>query len=188
MKKFAVFAIAAVFAASAFAAASWVGNTYIVVNGQWYNGTATGNNDWLADFGEVSEFNLGGEAQIWETGDVNWNGGAALLYYKIDNAGQWSEIELPYVRFQDNNNIMQDMTGVNIAAGLAEGQHSLSIMFGDNDHALYSAADGSATTDHASAAVFNTSFTTTTSVPEPATMSLLGLGALAMVIRRKLRK
>ena len=29
---------------------------------------------------------------------------------------------------------------------------------------------------------------TVTQVPEPATMSLLGLGALAMVLRRKLRK
>ena len=34
----------------------------------------------------------------------------------------------------------------------------------------------------------NGSTTEATSVPEPATMSLLGLGALAMVLRRKLRK
>ena len=34
----------------------------------------------------------------------------------------------------------------------------------------------------------NGSVTESSSVPEPATMSLLGLGALAMVIRRKLRK
>lgn len=47
-----------------------------------------------------------------------------------------------------------------------------------------------------SANVYNTTFTGTvqqsstppTDVPEPATLSLLGLGALAMVLRRKLRK
>lgn len=34
----------------------------------------------------------------------------------------------------------------------------------------------------------NATWTAVTSVPEPATMSLLGLGALAMVLRRKVRK
>ena len=35
---------------------------------------------------------------------------------------------------------------------------------------------------------FTATFSTTAAVPEPATMSLLGLGALAMVLRRKIRK
>ena len=35
---------------------------------------------------------------------------------------------------------------------------------------------------------YTATFATTAAVPEPATMSLLGLGALAMVLRRKIRK
>ena len=35
---------------------------------------------------------------------------------------------------------------------------------------------------------YTATFSTTAAVPEPATMSLLGLGALAMVLRRKIRK
>lgn len=45
---------------------------------------------------------------------------------------------------------------------------------------------GAGTTGHSLA--INGSTKEATAVPEPATMSLLGLGALAMVIRRKLRK
>ena len=42
--------------------------------------------------------------------------------------------------------------------------------------------------DFANNSEANTYWTKVTSVPEPATMSLLGLGALAMVLRRKIRK
>jgi len=43
-------------------------------------------------------------------------------------------------------------------------------------------------TDASTDTAVNATWTKVTTIPEPATMSLLGLGALAMVLRRKLRK
>lgn len=207
MKKFAVFAIAAVFAASAFAAAGWLGAGAININGTWYRADDNDGNAWAGeffsaqtlDFGTASSFTLGGQVQLWDENSADWGQGTAWMYYSIDSAisaadlpadlehdTTGSRVDLTYYKYDPNNNYFQSggnsqdpdafSTDTISLAGLDAGNHTLSVLFVD--------FDGRQPT-----ATFTANFTTAgAAVPEPATMSLLGLGALAMVIRRKLRK
>ena len=186
MKKFAIAAVAALVAASAFAAAGWVGAGVINVGGVWYYADQHESTTWAsgpyanADLGTYNTaFDLGGQLQMWDEGSADWGQGtSAFMYYKIDDAADFTKTTLEYYKFQDNNNFFQTggepMVALSIdISGLDEGAHTLSIKFEDYD--------GKKPTD-----VYTANFTR--AVPEPATMSLLGLGALAMVIRRKLSK
>lgn len=78
----------------------------------------------------------------------------------------------------------------------ANKEASIGTISGNNTIYLYrsGAAQNGGTSDYTAGRINITKMTfdgkvqEATSVPEPATMSLLGLGALAMVLRRKLRK
>ena len=66
MAKFGVFAAMAMVAGSAFAEARWLGNSYIDVNGTWYQ--AHGTEAWATggafdghDFGVVTNLEIGGQ-------------------------------------------------------------------------------------------------------------------------------
>ena len=103
------------------------------------------------------------------------------MNYSSDGVATAAPLDLTYYKFENNNNFFQSggaawaPQAIDIS-GLDEGEHTLKVSFVD--------FDGKAPT-----AEYSATFTTAASaVPEPATMSLLGLGALAMVLRRKLRK
>ena len=181
MKKIAIAMVAALVAASAFAAAQWVGDSYIIINGQWYNASGQGN----AEFSNIDvygdSFALSGTIDIYDENGQDWGGGDwdAMHYaWDIDQSENWADINMKYSGISPastvNMRATADETPVDISSWAIGESHTLSIYFGPID-GQYDSGN-------------NFSATVTKTIPEPATMSLLGLGALAMVIRRKLSK
>ena len=188
MKKFLMFALVAMVAGFASAQTlTWIGNSaiYVVEEDAWYNASA----NWAAsafeahDFGTLASWSLtlGGNAETYWDDNASHTGTDVNLNYQVDATG-WNVIDLPWLSFSSNNDKWENMTGVNVvaASGVGAGDHTIAVYF--------SAFDGGSTTvyDSNSSANYNAEFST--AIPEPATMSLLGLGALAMVLRRKMSK
>ena len=191
MKKFITAIAVALVAASAFAqSANWIGNSYIVANGDWYNGSGEGNPAFNnADLGEIFSLTLAGQIQSY--GDNSASENPAFINYSIVDTEISGNGELTWYTYKAENNWFESSNPIMIdISGLADGNYQLAVWFNkptDNTQApdywggnIYDSNDG----DN-----YVASFTKVAApVPEPATMSLLGLGALAMVIRRKLRK
>jgi hypothetical protein len=192
MKKLAVFAVAAVLAASAFAQnAHWMGDSLMVVNSQWYNGSKSvegwqnfnGN-----DYSSLTSLILGGEIQTW--GESDSEPSAVEMNVKFDGVDDGTLTgSLPYLRNEGQNKLFQNEEAINVPlAQFRDGEsHTMSVYF--SKATTDTTADNySAETGKLYGAGGDLTATFTAAVPEPATMSLLGLGALAMVLRRKLRK
>lgn len=185
MKKLLVFAVIAMVAASAMAqTVSWVGNSAVHVEEElaWYNASA----NWAAspfdthDFGIVTSLTIGGNAETWWTDSASHTATEVNLNYQVDSLDP-EAVALPWLSYTPNNDKWENMPGEDVIAttGVGAGEHTLAVWF--------SASDGVNTVyDNNTGANYEATFET--AIPEPATMSLLGLGALAMVLRRKMRK
>lgn len=127
-------------ATSAFAVANWVGNSAVNVNGTWYY---CGNNQmsWCTggsfnggDLGEISALYLGGQSQVYENDNVNWNGGFVTMYYSIDG-GASQTISLAWYKFESNNNFFQsggedfEDTSIDISGFEAGSTHTIAVWF-----------------------------------------------------------
>ena len=187
MKKFLMFALVAMVAGFASAQqVSWIGNSaaYVVEEDAWYNASA----NWAGsafnghDFGLLTSWDLtlGGNCETWWTDNASHPTTTVLLNYQVD-ATAWDNVSLGWLSYTPNNDKWENMTGENVvaASGVGAGSHTLAVYFTAND---------GANTVYDSNASANYYATFQTEIPEPATMSLLGLGALAMVLRRKIRK
>ncbi|MDR0994076.1 MAG: PEP-CTERM sorting domain-containing protein [Verrucomicrobiota bacterium] len=184
MKKWLVFALIAMVAGSAMAQVSWVGDSYLFISGgAWYTAAAGGDgtNDGLPVSLALTEGDqIGFQTQLYPAG----MGYSAQVGYALD--GAWvAPINLGWKEDRVNNGVWESQSAeqmIPVTAG----------MDGQELEFYYAAVDdstaGQIAWDNNGNANYSTTLAVTPSIPEPATMSLLGLGALAMVLRRKLRK
>ena len=198
MKKLLVFALVAMVAASAMAQAlQGIANSYIynVENDEWYRASGPENAGWpnlsttvfdAMDFGIVSSLTLGGQAATWPGGSLDTT---VTMFWEVfegavsQNSGDMNMAWLNNTGGEyGNDSTWENMTGVDVAAGLADGSYTVAVWFN-----AVQAGTTNVCWDSNSGANYIADFQVQ-AIPEPATMSLLGLGALAMVLRRKIRK
>ena len=146
MGKLCIFAATAMLAESALADALWLGNSYIEVNGTWFQ--AHGTEAWADggafdghDFGVVTNLEIGGQLQIGDNG-ADWNGGSGdWMHYYIDDIFSIEHVNLAYESYghgQYNNMRFQSGGGAYATAsvdlsGLSVGPHTLTVFFGPVD-------------------------------------------------------
>jgi hypothetical protein len=190
MKKLIGFALIALMASSALAATGWFSD-YILVSQDggadeyyWIGddpsfGTEFNGATFSITLGQT--FELGADMKYWS--DTQDRGGGAF-YWTVDNFATAAN-EVIWTQSGPTGNDYQGLaaTSANVADGLVVGSYTLTVYaksWGDTDGDSY--LNGG---DNNYSATLNVN---AAAVPEPATMSLLGLGALAMVLRRKIRK
>ena len=191
MKKACLFLAIALAAGGAWAQLSWVGDSYLYSEelDTWYRASGPANGGWgnlsetvfdAMDFGIVSSLTLGAQAQTYDRAE----GTTVTMYYEVfqgavsQNSGF---LALPWNRQEGSNDLWENMVGVDVAAGLAPGtEYTVAVWFNavrDATEVWDSNGNANYVADVQTAAV-----------PEPATLGLLGLGALALGFRRKARK
>jgi hypothetical protein len=190
MKKAFAFLAIALAAGGALAQLSWVGDSYIYNEelDTWYRASGPANGGWgnlsetvfdAMDFGIVSTLTLGAQAQTFDQG----GGTTVTMYYEVFQGAvsqQDGFLSLPWNRQEGANDLWENMLGVDVAAGLAPGtEYTVAVWFN-------AVRDATTVWDSNSSANYVADFETA-AVPEPATLGLLALGALALVRRRQIR-
>ena len=187
MKKLLAFALVAMMAGSALAATGWYSD-YVVVSvdggsDEYYwigsdpsYGTQYDGATFNITLGQTLGF--GADMRYWGDGGDDRQGGA--FYWQIDG-GSANEVIWTHTSVGGNDFQGTAPSTTDVAAGLGVGSYEVTVWakswgLGVGDDWL---TNGGAN---------YTADLNVTAIPEPATMSLLGLGALAMVIRRKIRK
>ena len=197
MKKLIVLALAAMVASGAFAQHIFDMYFLAYANGE-QNWTGFGPESSPVDLGSLYSLTLGAQAKTFKADDQS----VVMHYSFVDGTTEmgWNDIELNWDTNFDNDSKSQWVTGgTGNWDSPVQSQISLAGLEDNKEYKLYVYFSGNnagygnygATADNAGNGNFAAKFTKIadpTSVPEPATMSLLGLGALAMVLRRKLRK
>ena len=122
----------ATFTTPGLSTATWLGNSYIVVNNSWYNGSGSGNPT-FSSLGTLTGLTLGGQAQTW--GDTTAADHVVALNYSIDQGTQDFEVHnLSWYQFESNNNWFQSGGStfspqtIDIS-GLMAGQYNLRVFF-----------------------------------------------------------
>ena len=187
MKKLLAIALIAMMAVPAMAAVGWFSD-YILVS---ENGAADGYY-WIGSdpsFGDQftaqsfsitlgQTLEIGCDMSYWS--DTQDRGGGAF-YWTVNNYANVQEVIWSQSGPTGNNYLGAQATTINIAAGLPVGDYTL-IVWAKS----WGTTDGDSWLNDGGAN-YSADFSVQ-AVPEPATMSLLGLGALAMVLRRKMSK
>ena len=167
---------------------SWIGDSYIYhKDDTWYqaNGTetwATGGAFDGHDFGIVSSLTLGGQAQTWDRP----YGTTVTMFYEVfqgtNTQGGVQSMEMLWTGQAGNNDKWENVTGANVAAGLApDTAYTVAVFFN-------AVNDQTTVWDSNSDNNYIASFTTAAADSGACDDGSVGLGRVALALRRKMSK
>jgi hypothetical protein len=200
MKKAWIFLVIAGLATGASAAVGW-NNSYVYVwpgadpdiyydlNGMDQSANFHGAD--LGDFSVMGSLFLNSQLNAWADGDDYYTSTSFSLYYRVYENGDtppgWSHSDSTSITSQGGSNWQAYTPGVNIVAGLPAGDYLLDV-FAYKIHYWDTAGGGSWEERIWREGVDNQPYTAEFQViPEPGTLSLLGLGLAGLVRFRRRR-
>lgn len=143
---------------TAFAGAQWIGNSYININGTWYQGSGT---TWAGgpynafneqNFGKIATLTIGASVQV-QAGNINeWGDLTDVFRYKFDDAENWSYLILNTKETNDDKRVYE--TGNPFALQTID----ISTL-GFGPHTLYIAFEVDGKTDNGMSGSYSATFT-----------------------------